>query len=285
MKIYRVVPNSFTTNKRLDSLESTGFEDIYYKMGYSSFLGKRGYHMYNSLSDSIKGEGKYFYLFFDDALLQGNNLIQGFHRLKADTCSIIEYDIPEDIILKNIGFGDYTDTIFTNHIIETFVEKSDLSSEITTPENLSKESKIETLTQMLVESLKQMKEYGFSAYDDLEFYTQYFENYNLDSLINDEEKLKQAISISPLFLTFKHEDGEILKTPYITKKIIPLNIGFLSHELHEFEAAAEYYQNKGIDCRISDEHEKFKRELLRYVKDKDQDKQKIKSLLRDNKYI
>ena len=63
MKIYRVVPSSFVTGKRMNSTELTGVEDIYYKMGYASFLGKRGFHMYNNTGASIKSEGKYFFLF------------------------------------------------------------------------------------------------------------------------------------------------------------------------------------------------------------------------------
>ena len=49
MKIYRVVPRSFTTGRRINSTNLTGVEDIYYKMGFTSFIGKRNFHNYNNI--------------------------------------------------------------------------------------------------------------------------------------------------------------------------------------------------------------------------------------------
>lgn len=285
MKIYRVVPGTFTTGKRLNSTELTGIEDIYYKIGYASFLGKRGFHKYNNISASLKEEGKYFFLFFDDAVFEGSNLVGGFHRLRMDTCSIIEYDIPEDIILKHIGYGDYTRDIFTNHKVETFIEKSDLGSEIITTEDVEKEKKILTLIDVLKEDLKRIKEYGFSSFDDMDFYLQYFRTNDLLKLFDDEEVIKKGILNSPFYFKFMNEIGELVKSSYITKRIIPLNMSFLSRNLGSYERIADYYQAMGLDFRISKEHDEFKDELLYYVKNEEKDKEKIKTLLKEGKYI
>jgi len=285
MKIYRVVPSSLLTNERLNSTNLTGIEDIYYKMGYTSFLGKRGFHVYNNLEISPTDEGKYFFLFFDDALFQGFNLISGFHRLRMDNCSIIEYDIPEDIILKNIGYGDYTEGIFTEYKVETFIKKNELDGEVITTENVSKEQKILTLTDILTEELKQINEYGFSSFDDMNFYINYFRINDLSSLINETEIIKKGIEQSQFYLAFKQEKGEIIKTPYITKKIIPLNMDFISNNLRSDEKIIEYYQTMGIDCRISKEHNDFKTELVHCVRTDKKDKQKIKRLLKQARYI
>lgn len=285
MKIYRVVPSSFLTGERINSTKLTGIEDIYYKMGYTSFLGKRGFHMYNNIATSITEEGKYFFVFFDDALFQGCNLVGGFHRLRMDTCSIIEYDIPEDIILKHIGYGDYTEGISIEYKVETFIEKSDLGGEVITTEDVPKERKILTLTDILIEELKRMKEYGFSSFDDMYFYINYFRSSDLASLTDDNEKVKKGIEQSLFYLAFKQEKGEVIKTPYITKKIIPLNMNFISQNLRSQERIIEYYQAMGIDCRISKEHNEFKGELVYCVQTEEKDKQKVKSLLKQAKYI
>ena len=43
MKVYRVVPDSFVTNRKLEQKSLLGLEGIYYQAGYSSFVGKVGY--------------------------------------------------------------------------------------------------------------------------------------------------------------------------------------------------------------------------------------------------
>lgn len=285
MKIYRVVPASFVTEERLNSTKLIGVEDIYYKMGYTSFLGKRGFHMYNNIKSSSKEEGKYFFLFFEDALFEGYNLIGYFHRLRMDKCSIIEYDVPEDIILKHIGYGDYTHGIKINHKLETFIEKSDFNSEVITTDDVSSDNKIVALTDSLIEELKYIKEYSFQFSEDMEFYARRFGSNDLDSIILDPERVTDIIKHSPFYSTFMQEKGELLKSGYITKKIIPLNMRFLSRKFNEIEEMAEYYSAMGIDFRTSKEHENFKKELLYYCeKNNEEDKPKVMSLLKERKY-
>lgn len=263
MKIYRVVPDSFVTNRKLESKQLTGLEDIYYKMGYTSFLGKRGYHDFNTLANYITEEGKYFYLFAEDAIQQAHSLIGGYHRLRMDTCLVVEYDFPEDIIIKHIGYGDYTEDIFPLYLIESYIGKSDLGNENITTTEIINERKIEILTQSLNDSLKRMQEYQLSAFDDKLFYISYFGIDNLDSIIDDEERIKDAIISSPFYGSFMSENGELIKSPYVTGKIIPVNMGFLSHELHgDFDQVASYYQDMGLNCIFSREQNEFKDELL-----------------------
>jgi len=70
-----------------------------------------------------------------------------------------------------------------------------------------------------------------------------------------------------------------------TKKIIPLNQSFICQNLCNDEQIIEYYQAMGIDCRISKEHKKFKDELVHCVQTEEKDKQKIKKILKEGKYI
>ena len=72
MKVYRVVPNTFSVGKRLDLNSIPGGEDLFYKMGYASFVGERGFHKYNNVFESKNSidDGKYFFLFPEDAAKQ-----------------------------------------------------------------------------------------------------------------------------------------------------------------------------------------------------------------------
>lgn len=283
MKIYRIVPDSFATNKKINSEKLTGVEDIYYKMGYTSFLGKRGFHDFNTLTNCREKEGKYFYLFAEDAILEGNNLIGGYHRLRMDTCLIVEYDVPEDIILKNIGYGDYTEGILPLHLVESYIEKSNLGTEIVTTDELSKELKLENLIESLNDSLSIMKEYKISAWDDVIFYINHFEVSSLEQIINDNSKLKNAILSSSFYHAFINEKGTLIKSPYITGKIAPINMGYISKKLGNYNKIAEYYQNFGFNCDFTKEQEQLKKDLLYYLNQEKKDTEEIKHLLKERK--
>ena len=74
MKIYRVVPNSFLVGRRLGAQNKVASEAVYYKMGYTPFSGNLGNHDFNTL-DCDNLQGKYFYLYAEDAIFEGNKLI------------------------------------------------------------------------------------------------------------------------------------------------------------------------------------------------------------------
>lgn len=80
MKVYRAIPDLFVTNGKLEQRSLRGLEGIYYQAGYSSFVNEMGYHAYNSIAKDIKNEGKYFYLFAEDAIQEANTLIGGYHN-------------------------------------------------------------------------------------------------------------------------------------------------------------------------------------------------------------
>lgn len=98
-------------------------------------------------------EGKYFSLFPEDAIVEGNNLIGNFHRLRANNFYIVEYDVPEELVLKSIG--DYTTGIMTCYIMETYIQKTDLIGEITSTEKITNNKKIDSIYKI-----------GVNNYDD-----------------------------------------------------------------------------------------------------------------------
>lgn len=172
MKVYRAVPDSFVSNRKLEQKSLWSLEEIYYQVGYSSFVGKMEYHDYNNLAKDIKNEGKYFFLFAEDAIKEASYLIGGYHRLNMDTCLVVEYDIPEELILKMIGYGDYTKDIQSLYLIESYVEKNDFGNLTITTDEISSEGKKEILIKTLNESLKRILE--CQSYCDMLEYLEYF---------------------------------------------------------------------------------------------------------------
>lgn len=279
MKIYRVVPDSFATGEKLNTDKKVCSEDIYYKMGYIPFSNKPTRHDYNNLQCEGK-QGKYFYLFAEDAIQEGKALINIYHRLRADTFSVIEYDVPEDIIMKNIGYGNYTFDITPLFLAETFIEKCDLGSIVITSDQIEENEMLRNLILAFKDSLKRIQDYGSFAYEDYRFYRDYFFVSSLSS-INDEEEIKNALVHSAFYRTFLNQQRELILSTFITGKTLPVNMGFVSHALSGFDEYSEYYQKLGIRCDFSKEHREFKEELLNSIRKPNPDKEKIRKLLKE----
>lgn len=277
MKVYRAVLDSFVTNRKLEQKSIRGLEGIYYQAGYSSFVNKMGYHDYNSLAKDIKKEGKYFFLFAEDAIEEANSLIGGYHRLNMDTCLVIEYDIPEEIILKMIGFGDYTDDKHSLYLIESYIEKDDFGNLIITTDEISVEEKTDFLIRALNESLKRILECQ-SLFDMID-YLKYFNYKKLESIIDNTEEIANVLINNSFYNSFMDERRQLIQSSYITGKVVPVNRRFWHEKLKNYKQIEDYFQNKGIDCNFSEEQNKRKKEILYYLQQDNQEKEKVKKLL------
>ncbi len=133
-----------------------------------------------------------------------------------------------------------------------------------------------------MEILKEYKSYLCADYD-VDYYTNLLKGSSLSSLT--EEELKQALLNSKFYTTFLNHHRELIKSPYITGKVIPVNMEFMSYGLKSFEKIREYYQNLGIRYEYSDEHEDFKKELINTMMKDNSNKEKVKKLLEEKKYI
>lgn len=283
MKIYRVVPDSFATGKRLNANGQVSSEDIYYRMGYTPFGDEPTHHDYNNLQCEDK-QGKYFYLFAEDAIQEGHSLINVYHRLRANTFSVIEYDLPEDVIMKNIGYGDYTRGSMPLFLVETFIEKSDLGSSSITSNQVREKELLKKLMLVFQDSLKRMQEYGAFAYEDSRFYEDYFGVSDLSS-ITDEERIKEVLLNSEFYSSFLYQQCELVLSTHITGKTLPVNMGFISHKLRDCEERSKYYRNQGVQCDFSKEQHEFKEEILNNIRKPNLDREKVKRLLREKNYI
>lgn len=287
MKIYRALPNIFVT-KNMNIKENIFLEDIYYKMGYVSCPNKVGGHNFNTLNcENLIG--KYFYLFAFDAIYGGYTLIHNYHRLRADTFLVLEYDVPEDIILKHIGYGDYTDGILPNLLIETFIEKEDFCSKIISSDKILEKEKLRYLVTSFKEIINALVNYKYCAAKDIEYYIKLFFGNNLSSIskkiwgftgvelqsLTDKE-ISENIVNSEFYSNFLNNSCDLILSPYITNKTIIVNWNF---HTKLYDNMSNYYQNLGIRFEEIEEYTELKEELL-YSLSQNQDKETIRKLLK-----
>lgn len=100
------------------------------------------------------------------------------------------------------------------------------------------------------------------------------------------KKSNKLLLNSEYYSTFLNQQRELVSSPYITGRVLPVNPEFLSYELNSnYDKIKEYYQNLGVRYEFSEEHREFKKELLNTINQGNQDQGKIKSLLESKKYI
>ena len=100
MKLYRVAPDIFD-EMRIDNRSS---EAVFNKGGYAFYqwIGHvKDYNGENSIYMGLREESLYFYLFPEDAIKYGSKLFY------SDMAKLIEYDIPEELVIANAGVGIY----------------------------------------------------------------------------------------------------------------------------------------------------------------------------------
>jgi len=297
MKLYRVVPNTFSTGQRLDEKVIPGGEDIYYKMGYASFLGQRGFHKYNNLfekSNTIE-DGKYFFLFPEDAIKQGYYLLTKFHKFtNIESFYVVEYDFPIDIVLQHFGFGNYqSDSGISNPLTEIFIEKKHFithQKEIISPRQIPTTQIDEILLTSLTEVLKHAKTTNQDGYDRLQYEDYAIKNYyvSFEDFVSNPKNIQFELQNSRLIHAFHSLNGEIIKSPYLTGRIIPINISQIFRTYFSWEDATEYFKSMGIRYDSSMEQNKFKMEILiaaGYCNPKEKDANKIRKLLKERNYI
>lgn len=274
MKVYRVVPNTFSTGERLDSSRIPGGEDIYYKLGYASFVGERGFHKHNNLFDESEQieDGKYFFLFLEDAIKQGYYLLTMFHYLRdVGSFYILEYDFPEEVVLKHFGYGDYLDKNgCANPLFEVFIDKKDFSTgakEVIGTQSLSSKLIQKTLFDSFGDVLKAAERIVAFAPTEFVLYDNYFEkNYwqGFYDVVDNSEITKDILVNSRLFSEFLQLSGKLIKSPYLTGNIISVNLEELMYKYSKWSEVAEYFKLLGWRFDVSKEQKEFKSELLRY---------------------
>ena len=308
MYLYRVVPNSVISENHYQSdcspinrTEFLGGEDIYYNMGYTSFIDEVGiegknYNLITALS-SIKNKrqtkGKFFFLYLDEALDNCQAVINSFGNIVGDTYCLLVYDFPIDIILKNIGYGYYEDRRRVRSI-ESYIEISDFGSDIINSNQISDIEKLKVLRKLLSDSLmKEINDYNFyssnSVYTIIRYFNE-FKGFDLEKL-KDDEWLNSKIKNCKLYDNILNHNGTIIKNNYLVGKNIPINIGWYYHNISgDIDGNIDFCNNilkqNGINDFIDkDNCYKNRDYIINHMWSHPDDKEGIKKLLKCTKTI
>lgn len=285
MKVYRTIPDSFYIQS-INAIKNDKriFEDVYYRMGYISF-GQHANHSYNTIYKKLSDKercGKYFFLFIDDAVRNGLSLLNSFHSIyHNNTFIILEYEVPDDLVLKHIGNGDYTSDAFKNYVMECFITKDDLDNGKSASIRISNEKKEKGLTSAFENSLKTIVDYADAAYFEYKFYQEFFNVDDLSKIIHKPNLLASRLIISPFYDAYMNTSSKIIQTSFITGKSIYVN-DFVD-DYHQLIDKLEPREKRFKDS--NDQHH-FKQELLYYSRqDTVEAKEKIKTLLKERSFM
>ena len=290
MKLYRVLANNFLSKQRLDEVNPTGLEGLYYTMGYTYFRGEGSLHAYNNIYKTITEAGKYFFLFFEDALKYGTGLLNGLHNLfNIQSFTIVEYDIPIEIILKNIGYGDYTNSIIKEYAIETYINQSDIGVNKLNTADISAEQKKAAILNFFNETLKQLNFFQEYSLYDYRYYLGQSEE-ELWKVLENPELIERKVIESPLFKSILSDNRILVESPFITGTCLQINQRYYNERFMVFESPEkikDYFSRRNICCDFSKEQQSFKDELLYYagLNDNQKNPEEIKRLLKERKYI
>ena len=223
MKVYRSVPVSMTDIPvRMNELES-----LYYELGYMYFNGKILQGFGNTISRRVKEEGRYFFVFPEDALF----FI--YQNLKeAEAFKLMEFDFPEEVVYSLIGWGGYAPQGYQeDRRAETYINKSLITGERTEGIIIDDETKKKLMITEFKNAYKKIIQYRKSLPNEL------FEKKDYDrsvkkvpswyikggySSIDDitDDKVFEIIKSQSEFycIDFLYGNHEIIKTNSITGK-------------------------------------------------------------------
>ena len=295
MKVYRLIPDSFTIKKHcemsgLNESETICTEDIYYNMGYLTLSDKK--YLYSNtaikmLFDAKNGDldkmGKYFYIFPEDAVIYGRYLLTGFNKFHVEGDRLVEYDIPDELIMKYYGYGTYEGD---DDAAECYITEDNFEGEVISSNEVSIENKRKSLIKTLKQTLNSLIEFKDKNYfyysDDWETYIYFSDFFNvkeLSEIINDDGKLEEKLFNSAFYESFVKKEIAMVKTSYITNKSLSLPLSATHYPFgHSHE---DYFKEKGFNVDFGDKHYYFRREMTNYVSssmNKSEKQQVIKEL-------
>ena len=288
MKVYRLIPDSFTICKNcvitgLSENETICTEDIYYNMGYLTLSDKK--YLYSNtaikmLFDAKNGDldkmGKYFYIFPEDAVIYGRYLLTGFNKFHVEGDRLVEYDIPDELIMKYYGYGTYEGD---DDAAECYITEDNFEGEVISSNEVSIEDKRKSLIKTLKQTLNSLIEFKDKDYfyysDDWETYIYFSDFFNvkeLSEIINDDGKLEEKLFNSAFYESFVKKEIAMVKTSYITNKSLSLPLNATHYPFgHSHE---DYFKEKGFNVDFGDKHYYFRREMTNYVSSSMDEKEK-----------
>jgi len=200
MKIYRVATEFYDPYFLRTFGSKHRFESIYYKLGYTPFHGRVEPGYANSIGSRMKEEGKFFFLFPEDAYNCARDIVcYQFPEIYSWTAKILEYDFPIEIILDLIGYGLYSFGDWK--IIETNIPKSKFLGDRIMSNAIDKEVKDEA--------------FGMTCNEIFEFLNAFRKRQN-KPLINYDDFLQIIIKNHRFYSEFMNDNLELYKSPHLT---------------------------------------------------------------------
>jgi len=309
MKVYRLIPDSFLSLDRqknvigLNETENISVEDIYYNMGYVTF-NKRMYYVdleaceidqillkeeHAGIKDTSK-YGKFFFIFKEDPIIYSSNLsiLCNYkpYYYRSGSGRLVEYDIPEDIVMRYYASGTYGPVCgYCSHELaaECYVKDNSFDGKIISSNEISIEDKRKALIKSLKQTLNSLTDLNNKDNKIYKYFTNLF---NINEVINDDDKLKEVLFNSIYYENFIKKEVELVKTPYITGKVLssPFD-GALNYRFAKDNE--DYYKARGFNVDFSYEHRRFREKMARYnSSEMDEEKKKyVLEMIRKQKEL
>jgi len=251
IKVYRVLPDNFSEGPKHII---TSYESLYYYMGYTQFKGKiKHYPYYSSIQYLQEEEGKYFFLFPEDALLCSSTLVTG------NACKIAEYIFPIDIATKLMGQGEYENSaIGYNEVTEIIIGKSYFTGNNVSSSDVEYADKLSA-------ALKSVKDtYNITG-----------KEYESDELLIDE--LSQRL----LFCRFASDKSNLVRSNEISGKVVTIfNGGYDSSNVNDENISLLKQNDILLDYSKDAKSERYKIKNLIFRDNKGEVRELIRSLKR-----
>ena len=240
LKLYRVLKDHLT----IGWLHTCTYhpDDLFTYMGYTPFYGNIRYGHANNYGCRQYEEGKYFFLFPEDALFCSNILLNG----ECFTAKIVEYEFPLDYVFYNIGNGRYENGYCSPryYINECTIGKSFFTGEKCSSEDID----IELKKAAIKKSFDEICE----IVDD-DVMKKYFEEEGLFKKIEKKLTMREK--------QFINASTEIIKSNEITGRTWTIiNRGFGKTNVKPINI--EYLANKGLILDYSEDAKKFRDEVV-----------------------
>ena len=251
MKVYRVVNDAFDMYDPGCLWNNELFEALYYQLGYTSFhiSGKKKEEEIGSNTEfkSVKEDGKYFFIFPEDAYKNALDIsaYQSDLNYNVINTKILEYDIPFEILTQIIGYGAYN----LGFSVEAFVEKKNFGKNFTSSYKIDYQSKVLLAKEALIKT----KEF-LSTYKNI-----------------DDKLLKKHLQIVPDI--FYHHETSLIKDDFITGRLwnvyMPVNYGYSS--LQVFDEQTNRLVKEGLFTNLN-EHVEISTDIIDDIKNNDLEK-------------
>ena len=228
IKIYRVLKDHLTTGGSMYFAD-----DLYAYLGYTLFDGEINYGFANNIGYNQCEEGKYFFLFPEDAIMCSTTLLYD----QCFTAKIVEYEFPIKYVFYNIGYGEYeNDSIFHRWVTELTIGKSRFTGKELSSKDIDEELKRKIIQKSYKEVYELLGESKMKEYFPKEdFSKEVAECLNSRSrkFIDHEAKLKETKEMTGRIWT-------IINFGYNKNNFVDVNIEHLANNGLVLDASKDF---------------------------------------------